>query len=136
MEEFDGILYESRELKFRLCKTAKKLIFKRYTWYYKYEELFYNHLYVNPAAIIKFGQSFCYKIPTVNDNKLGVYDKDLNLSDFDIPESLTNPTKQYFIKFSKDFDFSSLYFVISRLCKTNNMKHKKIQIMKKLLCSL
>lgn len=115
MEKSDGILHESRELKFGLCKTAKKLIFKRCAWYYKYIKLFCNYPDVNLAAIIKSEQLFCRKNHTINDNKHGVYNKNLNLFDFNISKSSINLAEQYFTNFSKNSDFSSLYSVLSQI---------------------
>lgn len=90
LERSDSILHESQKLEFGLCKTAKELILKRYVWYYKYKKLFYNHPGINLVAIIESGQPSYHKGYIVDDNELRGYDKDLNLSDFDILGSSTN----------------------------------------------
>ena len=122
LERFDSISHESRELESGLYKTVKELIFKRCVWYYKYKELFCNHLGINPIAIIASGQPFCHGGHIVDDNELGGYDKDLNPFDFDIPGSSTNPVEQHLTDLSKDSDSSSLHFVLSQIAQ--NQRHE------------
>lgn len=93
LKKSKSILHKSQELEFGLYRTAKELILKRCTWYYKYKKLFYNHLSINLAAIIESGQPSYHKGYNINDNELRSYDKNLNPFDFNIPESSTNPAE-------------------------------------------
>lgn len=53
LDRVDGISHEDCELQTEICKTAKKLILKYCSWYYKYEELFCDYSGINSPTLIK-----------------------------------------------------------------------------------
>lgn len=53
LDRVDGISPEDCELQTEICKTAKELIFKHCSWYYKYKKLFYDYPGVNSPTFIK-----------------------------------------------------------------------------------
>lgn len=76
LDGVDKIFYKDYELQTRTCKTAKKLVFKDYLWYYKYEKLFYDYLEINLPIFIESQQLTCCDSQIVNNIKLGGYNKD------------------------------------------------------------
>ena len=77
LNKLDEIFYKDCKLQIRSFKTAKKFILKRCAWYYKYKDLFSDHLGVNPPIFIKSKQPIHCNWRVIDDFEIERYDQDL-----------------------------------------------------------
>lgn len=75
LDKVDRIPHKDYKLQIKICKTAKKLVFKRYTQYYEYKVLFYDYPRIYLLTFIKLLQPICCDGQIVNDIELEKYNK-------------------------------------------------------------
>lgn len=68
-------------------QNRKKLVFKYYTWYYKYKVLFYDYPGINLPTFIKLQQPICCDDEIVNDTELERYNKDFQKRELPLLDS-------------------------------------------------
>lgn len=111
-------------------QNRKKLVFKRYPWYYEYKKLFYDHPGVNLSIFIESQQPTRCDGQIVNNIELRGYNKDFQerksplldsgrLSDQNGGEDVVQNNKD-------EFDSSSLYSVLSQIAQDKRRATKKL----------
>lgn len=86
LNKVNKISYKDCELQIVTCKTAKKLVFKHCSQYYKYKELFCDYLEVNPFTLIESQQPTRCDGSIINDIEWEGYDKDFQKRESPSPD--------------------------------------------------
>ena len=72
----EAINHKKQKLSWDSILTVKDYTLKKCSWFYKFEDIFYNYLSINPPLIIKFRQPPKRDEAAIKEDNLRGYDFD------------------------------------------------------------